>query len=98
MPARVAAVVAASPISEREVARGEGADIKAQSLRTVIISQADLADVQVALAKLSNGDGLTALESGLVAEDPISNLSLVDVPEILFDGFKWNVFLFVSSG
>lgn len=71
--------------------------MKAQTLRTVIIQLDDIVNVHAALALLKNGKGLTALESGVVAEDPIADLSLVD-QQVAFDGFYWTVFLFVTTG
>lgn len=74
------------------------ASLKAQKLRTVIISLDDLADVRTALNLLMNGQPLTAVQSGLAAEEAIANLTLIGTPRILFDGFKWNVFLFTTTG
>lgn len=71
--------------------------LKAQMLRTVIISLDDLADVQIALDKLANNQALTALESGLVAVDPIGNATLMETPVVLFDGFKFNVFIWLTT-
>jgi hypothetical protein len=70
---------------------------KAQQMRTVIISLDDLEDVHDALELLQSGQGLTAGESGLVAEEAIGNLTLLAPPNVVFDGFKWNVFIFVTS-
>lgn len=72
--------------------------MRAQKLRTVIIAQANLVDVSTALALLSNGSGLTALQSGVVAENPIGDLTLVGEPQMVFDGFRYTVFLFVTTG
>ena len=72
--------------------------LKAQKLRTVIIKQANLADVATALNLLMNGSGLTAPQSGLNVEQPIKDLTLLGDPAVLFDGFYWNVFLFVTTG
>ena len=48
--------------------------MKAQQLRTLIISKASLVDVQTALDLLRSGAGLTAGQSGTVAYDSIANL------------------------
>lgn len=74
------------------------ANIKSQKLRTVIIQQANIADVATALNLLMNGSGLTALQSGVNIEQPIRDLSLLGDPLVLFDGFHFNVFLFVTTG
>lgn len=70
---------------------------KAQQLRTVIISLDDLENVQDALDKLANNQALTAGESGLVEVAPISNATLVGAPAVVFDGEKWNVFLWLTT-
>lgn len=70
---------------------------KAQMLRTVIISLDDLADVQTALDKLANNQALTAVESGVVDVDPIGNATLLETPVVTFDGFKWNVFIWLTT-
>lgn len=70
---------------------------KGAQLRTVIISLDDLEDVQDALALLGKNQPLTALESGLVAVDPIGTATLLGTPSVTFDGFKWNIFLWVTS-
>lgn len=71
--------------------------MKAQKLRTVILSLDNLVDVHTALDLLSNGGSLTAVQTGVADEDPISDLSLVGEPRVLFDGFNWNIFLFVTT-
>ena len=73
--------------------------MKAQTLRTVIISLPNIGSVHTALDLLQSGVGLTAVQSGVVAELPIANLSLVEnaPPVVVFDGFNWNVFLFVTT-
>lgn len=72
--------------------------MKAQILRTVIISLTDLVAVHTALDLLQSGSGLTAVQSGVDDEDPIGNLTLIGEPRVLFDGFKYTVFLFVTTG
>jgi hypothetical protein len=54
----------------------------AQKVRTVIVSLNDL------------------VQSGVMAEEAIANLSLIDgkPPVVLFDGFKYTVFFFTTSG
>lgn len=71
--------------------------MKAQYLRTVVISRTALVDVTAALALLQNGLGLTAVQSGVNIELPIANLDMID-QVALFDGFKYTVFLFVTAG
>lgn len=71
---------------------------KAQYLRTIIIALADLVAVHTALDLLQSGSGLTAVQSGVADEDPIANLSLIGEPRVLFDGFKYTIFLFVTTG
>ena len=71
--------------------------VKAQKVRTVIVQQANIADLWTALALLSNGSGLTALQSGVMIESPIKDLTMVGEIEIVFDGFYWNAFLFVTT-
>ena len=70
---------------------------RAQQLRTVILSLDDLTDVQDALDKLANNKALTAGESGLVAVEAIGNATLLGSPQVVFDGFKFNVFIFITS-
>jgi hypothetical protein len=72
----------------------------AQKVRTVIISLNDLVAVHSALDLLRAGKGLTAIQSGVMAEEAIANLSLIDgkPPVVLFDGFKYTVFFFTTSG
>lgn len=70
----------------------------ATKLRTVIISQDDLVNVHTALDLLRAGKGLSAPESGVAAEDPIAGMTLMGEPDVKFDGFKYTVFLFVTSG
>jgi len=72
--------------------------MKAQQLRTLIISKASLVDVQTALDLLRSGAGLTAGQSGTVAYDSIANLELVGYPRVVWDGTKYTVFLYVSAG
>ena len=72
--------------------------MKAQTLRTVIIAQANLVDVHTALDLLQSGAALTAVQSGVDAEDPIANLTLVGEPRVIFDGFRYSVFLYVTTG
>lgn len=71
--------------------------VKAQKVRTVIVQQANIADLWTALSLLSNGSGLTALQSGVMLEPPIKDLTMVGEIEIVFDGFYWNAFLFVTT-
>lgn len=71
--------------------------LKAQQLQTVWISRDDKLDVLAALQKLQDGQGLTAVESGTIAYDPISSFTLIGEPEIVFDGFLWNMLIFVTS-
>ncbi len=71
--------------------------VRAQKLRTVIIKQAAIADVATALNLLMNGSGLTALQSGVNVEAPIADLTLLSEPKVLFDGFTYVVFLFVTT-
>lgn len=70
---------------------------KAGQLRTVILSLDDLADVQDALDKLAKNQPLTAPESGLVAVEAIGTATLLGTPAVAFDGFKWNIFIWVTS-
>lgn len=70
---------------------------KAQGVRTIAISLTSLTAVTAALALLANGQPLTAVQSGVNAEDPINQLSLIGQPEVVFDGIYWNVFLFVTT-
>lgn len=72
--------------------------MKAQQLRTVIIANADLTVVSSSLAKIRT-QALTAIESGNVAEATIKDLVLLEpVPAPFFDGFRYVVFLFVTTG
>jgi hypothetical protein len=72
----------------------------AQKVRTVIVSLNDLVAVHTALDLLRAGKPLTAVQSGVMAEEAIANLSLIDgkPPVVLFDGFKYTVFFFTTSG
>lgn len=70
----------------------------ATKLRTIIISLDDLVDVQAALDLLRAGKGLSAPESGVVAYDKVTGQTLLGEPVVKFDGFKYTVFLFVTSG
>jgi len=72
--------------------------MKAQQLRTLIISKPALADVQTALDLLRSGAGLTAGQSGTIAYGAIDNLELVGTPVVVWDGLNYNVFLYVSAG
>lgn len=71
--------------------------LKGQMLRTVILSRDDLADIHDLLARLSKNDSLTAVETGVADEEPVTNLTLIGTPVIVFDGFNWNVFLYYST-
>jgi len=70
---------------------------KAGQLRTVIIALNDLANVQIALDLLAQNQPLTAGESGLVAVDPIGAATLLGSPSVVFDGFKYTIFIWVTS-
>lgn len=80
--------------------------MKAQQLRTIIISLNDLTQVQAALDLLRVGKGLTSVQSGTIAypanpdgSGPIgNNVELAVPPSVFFDGFNWCVFLFYISG
>lgn len=71
--------------------------MKAQQLRTVILASNDLTVLHGLLDTLSAGGALTAAETGVDDEDPISDLSLVGEPRVIFDGFKYTLFLFVTT-
>lgn len=72
--------------------------MRAQQLRTVIISHADPVLVQTALDKLRAGQGLSAAESGVSDVEPIRNLTLMGTPpQLLFDGEKYTQVLYVSA-
>jgi hypothetical protein len=70
---------------------------KAQGVRTIVISLTSLAAVTTALNLLANGQALTSAQSGVNAEDPITQLSLIGEPKVIFDGFYWTVMLFVTT-
>ncbi len=70
--------------------------MKAQQVRTVIIALDDLVDVHARLADLVNGKALTALETGVADETPILDLEWVGL-QVLFDGFKYTLFLNVTT-
>lgn len=73
--------------------------MKAQQLRTIIISHDDLVLVHAALTKLRNGQGLTAIESGVEDEDSIRDVDLVgDPPPMIFDGTFYTQILYVTLG
>ena len=76
--------------------------LSASQLRTLILQNPDPVQLQAALDALRNGAGLTAVQSGTVAYDPIGGssirLSLIGEPKVFFDGVNYTVFLFVSSG
>jgi hypothetical protein len=72
--------------------------MKGQQVKTIIIQQADINDIQTALDLLRSGQGLTAGESGLAAVDPIANLELIGQPQVVWDGLYYNVFFYISSG
>ena len=70
----------------------------AASVRTVIVSNPDLAALHTALDKLRDGQALTALESGVAAEASIKGLTLVEpIPPALFDGIAYTQFLYVTT-
>lgn len=71
--------------------------LRAQQLRTIWIAQADKLDAITALQKLQDGQGLSAVESGTIDYDPISSATLMGKPTVAFDGFLWNVLIFVTS-
>jgi hypothetical protein len=72
--------------------------MRAQQLRTIIISHADPALVQAALDKLRAGQGLTAAESGVGDVEPIRNLTMMGTPpQLLFDGQRYTQVLYVSA-
>lgn len=73
------------------------ADLKAQQLRTIWIALDDKLNVLTALQKLQNNQGLSAGESGTIAYEAIANATLLGEPVVMFDGFLWNVVVFVTS-
>lgn len=71
--------------------------LRAQQARTVILASDDLADLHELLARLVNGDSLTAAETGVADEEPITDATLLSPPTFLFDGFRWSAWLVVST-
>lgn len=70
----------------------------AVNVRTVIVANDDLALLHAALAQLAAGLPLTALESGVVAEESIKDLELIEpLPAIIFDGERYAQFLYISK-
>lgn len=69
----------------------------AQQLLVIIIQNADPAALLVAYAKLKAGNALTVGDTNVAAVPSIQNMSLID-QQMIFDGFAWNLILFVSSG
>lgn len=70
----------------------------ATKLRTIIVARTNLVDVQAAMDLLRAGKGLTAGESGTIEYEKITGQTLIGEPQVKFDGFKYTVFLFVTSG
>ncbi len=78
--------------------------MRAQTLRTIIISLNDLVQVQAALDLLRAGQPLTAVQSGTVAYANVdgsgpfaNNVEMPEIPKVYFDGFFYNIFLFIVS-
>lgn len=74
--------------------------MKAAQVRTLILKNPSLVDLQGALDILRSGKGLTALESGTVDYDPITDVPVVGniPPRVLWDGTNYVLFFFVGSG
>lgn len=71
---------------------------KGQNLRVVLLSLDDLDDLQDALDKLTTGQALTAGESGVLAVESVASLTLLGTPRFLFDGFRYTMALYYTSG
>lgn len=71
--------------------------MKAQRLRVVIITQAALADVQTAFDKVRT-QAITAMESGVADYPSIKDADLIQQPWVVWDGTKYTMFIFVTSG
>lgn len=72
--------------------------MRAAQIRTIIIALPDLVEVHAALVLLNKGKGLTALQSGVVAEAAITNLEMVEIADPFFDGFNYVQFVYVATG